>query len=183
MGRRRARLWALATAVLPWSAGAAPTDDAGRLQRIETMYDGYTLAFPSVKGITAAELKRRVEDGEPVVIVDVRPEVERKVSVLPGAMSQDAFEAQLSTLRDRPVVVYCTIGARSGKVAAEWQKRGLDVLNLEGSLLSWTHVGGELVDAEGRPTKQVHVYGRKWDLVAKGYEGVVTDSSGRVTAP
>jgi hypothetical protein len=45
------------------------------------------------------------------------------------------------------------------------------VHNLKGAILSWTHVGGRVVDASG-PTTRVHVWSPKANLVAEGYEGV-----------
>ncbi len=45
------------------------------------------------------------------------------------------------------------------------------VYNLVGAILSWTHVGGALEDAQG-PTKRVHVYTRRSSLEAEGYEPV-----------
>ena len=48
---------------------------------------------------------------------------------------------------------------------------GWKASNLRGSIVSWTHVGGDLVK-DGAPTKRVHVYGRKWNLLADGYEAV-----------
>jgi sodium/bile acid cotransporter 7 len=50
-------------------------------------------------------------------------------------------------------------------------RRGVDVLNLEGSVLAWTHAGGPLV-RDGVSTKRLHVYGRRWNLAADGYETV-----------
>lgn len=165
------RLFHVALAVWPFACSAAT--DAERQQQIDEMYDGYAVAFQGVPSISASDLKRRLETGEEVVLVDVRPLEERRVAILPGAIASESLQDARD--RQKTVVVYCTIGARSGAYAKELQKRGYaEVLNLEGSLLSWTHVGGELVDLEGNPTKQVHVYGKKWNLVAEGYEGVVT---------
>jgi hypothetical protein len=50
------------------------------------------------------------------------------------------------------------------------REEGFDAENLVGSLLLWTHAGLPLEDADGNPTKRVHVYGKKWNLVADGYE-------------
>ena len=103
------------------------------------------------------------------MLVDVRSDEERAVSTLPGAVSQEAFEA---TAPAGPVVTYCTIGARSGEYADGLRKQGRDVRNLAGSLLAWTHAGGPLTDAEGEPTRRVHVYGKRWDLIHSDYEAV-----------
>ena len=91
--------------------------------------------------------------------------------MIPGAISRDDFDADRARYAGSRIVAYCTIGARSGEFAAEIQQQGWKVRNLEGSILAWTHAGGELVGPDG-PTKKVHVYGRRWNLAADGYEAV-----------
>jgi sodium/bile acid cotransporter 7 len=45
------------------------------------------------------------------------------------------------------------------------------MINLRGGILSWLHAGGKIY-REGRETKSVHVYGRKWDLAPSEYEAL-----------
>jgi len=152
-------------------SGNTSTTDATRLDQIETMYAGYRKDFPEVKEITpqgVADLQK--SDG--IVLVDVREPEEQAVSMLPGAITAAAFAAAEDTYRDKTVVTYCTIGARSGAYADELRRKGFKVFNLKGSLLAWTHAGLSLKDSEGRDTKRVHVYGKTWDLAADGYEAV-----------
>ena len=154
-----------------WGCGASGGDkDAEKLTRIQEMYAGYEEKFPGVTGITAEELRALRADGE-VVLVDVRTPEEQAVSMIPGAVTQAEFEAERGKYAGAPVVTYCTIGARSGEYAAKLAADGVEVRNLEGSLLAWTHAGGELAGPEG-PTKKVHVFGKRWNLAAAGYEGV-----------
>jgi rhodanese-related sulfurtransferase len=148
----------------------APVSDAEEVVRIREMYDGYRKDFPNVPGITAEELMK-VQPEENLVLVDVREPEEQQVSMIPGAISAKEFEAARENYRDSQIVVYCTIGARSGRYAAELIEDGFDARNLEGSILSWTHAGGSLVGPTG-PTKEVHVYGPTWNLAADGYHAV-----------
>ncbi len=167
------RRLAQAAAMLVPSVWGLPDDDPGRRARIASMYAGYAEDFPDVEAMAVEELRRRQEAGEPLVLVDVRPQEERKVAILPGAIPHTELDP--SQHRGSTVVVYCTIGARSGAFAQQLREEGYgDVYNLEGGLLAWTHIGGPLVDEDGRPTRRVHVYGPRWNLVAEGYEGVVT---------
>lgn len=163
-----------------WFLVPPPRSDAARQVRIDWMYRGYHLLFPRVRGIGARELKQRLDRGDDVVLVDVRTPEERAVSTLPGAITLDELREGESVYRGRPVVTYCTVGARSGVAAGDLLSEGWQVENLAGSLLAWTHVGGDLVDDAGQPTRRVHVYGRRWNLVAKGYQPVLTDESGEV---
>ncbi len=136
--------------------------------RIEEMYAGYKKDFPQVEGVTAREL---LDTRDELVLVDVRTAEEQAVSMIPGAISRDDFDADRARFAGSRIVAYCTIGARSGEFAAELQEQGWKVRNLEGSILAWTHAGGELVGPDG-PTNKVHVHGRRWNLAADGYEAV-----------
>lgn len=148
-----------------------PDPNAAKRAEIEGMYAGYRDDFPGILEISADELAARRAQ-EDVVIVDVREPEERAVSTIPGAVAGDAFEHDLDTYRDKTIVVYCTIGYRSGRYVAKLKERGIDAYNLEGSILSWVHAGQPVVAPNGSETKRVHVYGSKWDLLPDGYEAV-----------
>ena len=141
-----------------------------RRRALEGMISQVDRRFPDVKTISAATLRERVSAND-TVLVDVRSPAERAVSTLPGAITPEEFEGRLEELGDCTVVAYCTVGARSSKYARRMSRKGVPVLNLEGSLLAWTHVGGELTDGLS-PTKKLHVFGPRWNLAADGYEGV-----------
>lgn len=145
-------------------------NDESKLQTIEKNYLKSQLKFKEVAEITAEQLLQRI-DSDDLVIVDVRELQEQEISMLPGAITSQEFEQNRSDYQCKTVVVYCTIGYRSGLYAQKLCASGCDVLNLKGAILSWTHVGGELVDANG-PTKRVHINNPKANLVAEGYEPV-----------
>lgn len=146
--------------------------DEEKRERIEALYQKYTKKFPKVEGITAVELLADLEKGRDVVLVDVRKPKEQAVSMIPGAITQADFERRQEALEDRTIVTYCTAGYRSGLFAKKLQKKGLEVLNLEGSLLAWTHAGGPLVDSDGQPTQRLHVYSSDWSLEASAYDPI-----------
>jgi sodium/bile acid cotransporter 7 len=148
-------------------SGNAPATDNTRLEQIETMYAEYREDFPDVKEISPQGVADRQKSGD-LVLVDVRTQEEQAVSMLPGAITAEAFAAAEETYRDKAVITYCT----SGVYADELRQKGFDVCNLKGSLLAWTHAGLPLKDAAGQDTKRVHVYGKTWDLAAEGYEAV-----------
>lgn len=153
------------------NAATAPLDDTARQERIDSLYQGYREAFPDVNEVSPQGLLD-LQNAEPTVLVDVRTPTEQAVSMLPGAITRDAFEAARKLYADKTIVTYCTIGARSGEYAEKLQEEGLEVFNLKGSILSWTQAGLPLVGPDGHATKRVHTYGRKWDLVGDGYEAV-----------
>jgi rhodanese-related sulfurtransferase len=145
--------------------------DEEKKVRIDEMYEGYKKRFPAAPEMTVETLRARLSGPEPPVVVDVREDEERAVSTIPGAISRQEFEERRETLAGREVVTYCTIGYRSGLYTQELVEEGWKAFNLRGSIVSWTHAGGQLVK-DGAPTRRVHVYGRKWNLVADGYEAV-----------
>lgn len=142
-----------------------------RQQEIELGVARTQRSFPEVPGIHAEELQEALAGGE-IVLVDVRTPDEQGVSALPGAIDVDEFERRVDELAGSSVITYCTIGYRSSRYAEKLMHQGWDVKNLTGSILAWTHIGGPLVDPNGRPTRRVHVFSEKWNLAADGYESI-----------
>lgn len=163
--------WVLGASIGICESGEASMSDAEKKEKIESLYLKYEKKFPTVEGITAPELLESLGESEEYVLVDVRKPKEQVVSMIPGAITQNDFESRAGELKGKTVVTYCTAGYRSGLYAQKIQKKGWQVLNLEGSLLAWTHAGGPLVDDAG-PTKRVHVYSKDWSLEASDYEPV-----------
>ena len=159
----------VASFLLTLVLACAASTDAQRSARIDRLYHTLRHTYPEVPEISAAQLAALPEDS--VVVVDVRPREEYAVSMLPGAITLEALRAAPERYQDASIVTYCTIGYRSGKIAAELQAEGLDATNLAGGVLAWSHAGLPLF-ADGLPTVQVHVYSKSWDLVADGYEAV-----------
>ena len=150
---------------------ANKVSDVDKQTRIEAMYRQYAQEFPTVKGITAVELQQLQRQGKKVILVDVRSPSEIAISYIPGAITLAEFERDLAQYQDAIVVAYCTIGYRSGLYAQKLQQQGIEILNLEGSLLAWSHSGGELTDGT-KDTRQVHVFGRQWQLTPSSYKSI-----------
>jgi rhodanese-related sulfurtransferase len=159
-------------AVILWTGCTvqpAPINDEAKRATIDAMYEEYRTDFPDVPEITAEDLVEALAAKE-ITLVDVRSKKERAVSMIPGAITIDAFEEDRETYTRNRIVAYCTIGARSGAYAESLRAAGIDAANLRGSILAWAHTGQPLENAEG-PTKRVHVYGAKWNLLPSGFEG------------
>jgi sodium/bile acid cotransporter 7 len=134
-------------------------------------------AFADAPELTVAELLALRSGGKRVLLCDVRTDAEFAVSTLPGARLRSELDADLLAARgdaDTTVVCFCTIGARSGAATLALRRQGINALNLRGSVLAWTHAGGELVEpATGQLTRRVHTYAADWSLQAAGYEAIV----------
>ena len=102
-----------------------------------------------------------------VFLFDTRKLEEYQVSHIEGARYlgyEDFDPARLGELpKDAPIVVYCSIGYRSEKIGEQLKEMGYtNVYNLYGSIFEWVNAGNAVVDDEGKPTKSVHTYNRKW---------------------
>ena len=122
-----------------------------------------TISF-SVPVIGVEELKEMEGD---VVILDARPQSEFDVSHIKGAKRIGFRKIDKSSLegvdKREPIVVYCSIGYRSEKVAEKLKKMGYkNVYNLYGSIFEWVNQGNEVVDKDEKPTEKVHTYNKRW---------------------
>lgn len=153
------------------SQANAASDEEKRRQ-IDAFYAKSKTHFPEVEDVTADEARRLIEASpERVVVVDVRNPEERQVSMIEGAVTSEDFLGNPADYQGKTVLTYCTVGHRSGLFARQLQDQGWTAFNMKGAILSWTHAGGPLVDANG-PTRRVHVFGPTWNLIADGYEPV-----------
>lgn len=117
----------------------------------------------SVKTISPNDVKRQSD----ILILDARERSEYDVSHLPNAVfiGYNNFEKKIvdSIARNRPIVVYCSIGYRSEKIGEKLQKQGFSkVYNLYGSIFEWVNQGNPVVDKNNQPTKKVHTYNKAW---------------------
>ncbi len=90
--------------------------------------------------IPPSELKRRLDDGEPTAILDVREPWEHELGAIPGArlIPMDQLEWRVSELDpERQVVVYCHHGLRSAAVVQWLRRQDIPALNLRGGIDAW----------------------------------------------
>jgi len=94
--------------------------------------------------ITASELKERLDDGEPITIIDVREEHEWEIANLEpyGArlVPIGQFAERMHELDSADsIVVHCRSGARSAKAFRQLHAAGFRrIWNLKGGILAWT---------------------------------------------
>ena len=101
-----------------------------------------------IKDVSAAEFQRLIADLDKGLLIDVRTPEEWAEGHLKGAAhkdywKEDDFDAAMNTIpRDRPVLVYCAAGGRSGLAANELHQGGhLEVYNLEDGITGWQDAG------------------------------------------
>ena len=111
-------------------------------------------------------------DPAKTLLLDIREPEEYAVSRLPGAIwvspkidPQSAL-IQIGDVRDKQIIVYCSVGIRSSSFAARTQEEllamgAISVSNLEQGIFGWHNEKRELVDASGK-TDAVHPYDGAW---------------------
>ena len=88
----------------------------------------------------AAEMLARGE----AQLVDVREPYEHAAGRIAGARHVElgALAAEAESIeRDKPVVFYCRVGARSAMAAQAFAGSGWDAYNLSGGIVSWVVAG------------------------------------------
>jgi adenylyltransferase/sulfurtransferase len=91
--------------------------------------------------ITVKELKRRIDAGEDVQLIDVREPFEYQIAQIGGKLiPQNDVPQRLAEIdHDREVVVHCKSGGRSQRIAEFLKQSGYqNVANLAGGILAWS---------------------------------------------
>ena len=100
-----------------------------------------------VREISVDEVKRRMDRGDKVLLVDVREDNEWAKDHLPGAvhMGRGVVERDIEERvpdLNAPMIFYCGGGFRSAMVADNLQKMGYtDVLSMDGGVREWREKG------------------------------------------
>jgi UPF0176 protein len=107
--------------------------------------------------VSALQLKRWLDEGRPLLLLDARNDFEVELGTFRGArqLGLESFRQfpdaarQLSS-EDRPIVTFCTGGIRCEKAAALLLQRGFrEVYQLDGGILRYfEEVGGDHFDGE-----------------------------------
>lgn len=165
--------------------------DAGHISPLPVIEGVVRFTYSSLDHIAPdAYVQRAAGDGNEVVLLDIREPAEYAVSHLPGALQvgpdADAATvlARARDVRGKRVVVYCSVGVRSSKlasrVAADLKKAGAQsVENLSGGIFRWHNERRPLVDRTGAPTDLVHKYDAYWGkLLRRPDQAVLPDTNG-----
>ncbi|HET9377561.1 MAG TPA: rhodanese-like domain-containing protein [Chthoniobacterales bacterium] len=120
------------------------------------------LRFWNVPHVSTKEAARWLATDSAPILLDVRTQAEYAVSHLPNAQRIDPDAQVAETLSrlppDRPIVTYCAVGYRSGKLAQRLIAAGRkNVYNLEGSIFQWANEGRPL-ECDGKRVETVHPY-------------------------
>jgi rhodanese-related sulfurtransferase len=119
---------------------------ASRLAEVERLTAAYLGARDELEPLTREELARRLQDGDNLVVLDVRPAAEHAAGHLPGAVSIPVAELRrrLAELpADREVVAYCRgpYCAFAHEAVVLLREAGVSARRLEDGLPEWQAAG------------------------------------------
>ena len=111
------------------------------------------------------------------LFIDTREENEYSVSSISGAMKTGFKNFDIEMLKavnkDRPLVIYCSIGLRSEKICSILLKQGYsNVYNLYGGIFEWVNRGLTVVDKLETPVKLMHGFSPFWGVWVIGVQKI-----------
>jgi rhodanese-related sulfurtransferase len=95
---------------------------------------------------------REQRDAGTIQLVDVRETYEWEAGRISGArhIELERLASKADTIdRERPVVFYCRLGARSGMAANAFRRAGYDAYSMDGGITAWDERGLPLEPADG----------------------------------
>ena len=137
------------------------------------------LAKSEITEISPQELRRRLDAGDDVTVVDVRERDEFVQGHLPGAsfIPRGFLELQIEQRqpdRDRPIVIYCAGGVRSALAARNLKEMGYaEPISLIGGFNGWKNAGYDFEIPTVLTEEQRIRYSRHTILSEMGEEGQI----------
>jgi rhodanese-related sulfurtransferase len=159
---------------LAFSLGAATVAGAGAFLVLTKTGRGFRWAldqlfdrqFPDVTTVEPQQLAAELSSERPPLLIDTRGPEEFAVSHLHNASlaNEATFSADdVDDLeRDRPIVLYCSVGQRSAAVARRMRELGFtNVRVLYGGIFLWYN-DGYPVYRDMRPVNRIHPHNAAW---------------------
>ena len=148
------------------------------IQSQEVESKSYQLMLKTLLSHTVPELSvSEVQEAQTITWLDARARGEYDISKIENAQWVGYDDFNLDRVEELPkdaeIVVYCSVGYRSEKVAEQLQEAGFtNVSNLYGGIFEWKNQGRAVVDSTESVTERVHAYSRTWGIWLKEGEKV-----------
>ena len=116
----------------------------------------------NVSEISVAE----TENDSSIIYLDAREKNEFDVSHIKNAQWIGYTDFNLLRLKSIPkdskIIVYCSVGYRSEKIAKKLEKKGFtNVSNLYGGIFEWKHQNQPVFNNQ-KETDSIHTYDKQW---------------------
>ncbi len=123
-----------------------------------------------IKNFSAIDLEEyigAVNFNDHFTLLDAREPAEYKVSHLNNAIfigSDDFDYDQIKNKLDpnKIIIIYCSVGYRSSKIAEKIENKGHKIYNLNGGIFEWMNRKFPVVDSSNKPTQKIHTYNKSW---------------------
>lgn len=99
-----------------------------------------------------------------VLFIDTREENEFNVSHIKDAVHIGYKKVDLKKLipyKNKTLIVYCSVGYRSGDITSRLRKKGFDAYNLYGGIFNWVNKEKALYKNKVQ-VNQIHGYNLEW---------------------
>ncbi len=143
----------------------------------QTSYIEFTNMLDSLLTHTVKEvLPDEIKNPASFIFLDAREKEEFEISHIPNALQigYENFDPKVleSIQKNQPIIVYCSLGYRSEKVAEKLLKMGYsNTTNLYGGIFEWVHCD-QLILNDSSATDKVHTYNKEWSKWLKKGEKV-----------
>jgi rhodanese-related sulfurtransferase len=107
---------------------------------------------PNQIDIDPARVADWIEEDPALQVIDVREVYEREAGHIAGTrhIELNNLTAEAATVqRERPVIFYCRVGARSSMAAQAFRASGYEAYSMEGGLRRWAQEGRPLEPESG----------------------------------
>ena len=124
-----------------------------------------TLLSHSVPEVSVVEIGNMKN----IVWLDAREKEEYQVSHIANATYVGYDDFSIERLehyeKSEKIVIYCSVGYRSEKIAEKLFKAGFsNVSNLYGGIFEWVNQGKPIVDGASQPTDNIHPFSNTWGI-------------------
>ena len=125
------------------------------------LLDSHCYGFPTISTLDA------VNELNTSVFIDAREFKEFKISHIPNAIflgfNKPIWKNLNNISKDKKIIVYCSIGVRSKKIAKKIKQKGYkETYNLYGGIFQWSNESHPLVKLNNKKTKNIHGYSKEW---------------------
>lgn len=108
------------------------------------------------------------------VILDARELNEYNISHIKNAINVGFNHFNIDSVKnkikneDTTIIVYCSLGIRSDKIANQLKKVGYkNIFNLYGGIFEWKNNNFKVYNSKEEETEKIHAYNKKWSTWLK----------------
>ncbi len=136
-------------------------------QKVESQ--AYQLMLKDLLSHNVPEISVSDVDETNMIILDARAIEEFKVSKIQGASWVGYEDFSLERVgaieKESKILVYCSVGYRSEKVAEKLIAVGfINVSNLYGGIFEWVNQENKVVDSQNKEVEKVHAFSKIWGI-------------------